>query len=64
MTSTPKDQAGSDQTKLNPGDQAEPGTPGTGENVCPECKGSGRVGATACQTCGGTGTIIEGVGGA
>jgi RecJ-like exonuclease len=64
MTSTPKDQAASDQTKLNPGDQAEPGTPGAGENVCPECKGSGRVGAAPCQTCGGTGTIIEGIGGA
>ena len=64
MTSTPKDQSGSDQPKLNPGDQAEPGTPGTGENVCPECKGSGRIGVAPCQTCGGTGTVIEGVGGA
>jgi RecJ-like exonuclease len=64
MTSTPKDQTGPDRTKLNPGDQAEPGTPGAGENVCPECKGTGRVGVAACQTCGGTGTIIEGIGGA
>jgi RecJ-like exonuclease len=64
MTNTPRDQAAADQPKLNPGDQAEPGTPGTGENVCPECKGSGRVGATPCQNCGGTGKIVEGVGGA
>ena len=64
MTSTPKDQAGSDQTKLNPGDQAEPGSPGAGENVCPECKGSGRIEAAPCPNCGGTGKIIEGIGGA
>jgi hypothetical protein len=63
MTDTPKDQASSDHTKLNPGDQAEPGTPGAGENVCPECKGSGRIGVTPCPICGGTGTIIEGIGG-
>jgi RecJ-like exonuclease len=52
-----------DDTKLNPGDQAKQGTPGTGENVCPECHGTGRVNAAPCPTCGGTGTIIEGVGG-
>lgn len=64
MSNSPHDQASSDDTKLNPGDQAQPGTPGTGENICPECKGSGRIGATACQNCGGTGKIVEGVGGA
>jgi len=53
-----------DKPKLNPGDHAGPGTPGTGENVCPVCKGSGRVEAQPCQTCGGTGKVIEGVGGA
>lgn len=50
--------------KLNPGDQAAPGTPGTGENICPECNGAGRIGAVVCKICGGTGRIIEGVGGA
>jgi DnaJ-class molecular chaperone len=55
---------GQSQAQINPGDAARPGTPGTGENVCPECKGSGRVGAVACKTCGGTGKIIEGIGGA
>ena len=59
-----KAQTDTDTTKLNPGDQAEPGTPGVGENVCPECKGKGRTGVTSCPTCGGTGVIIEGVGGA
>ena len=51
-------------TKLNPGDQAQPGTPGAAENVCPDCKGSGKVGAQPCQTCGGTGKVITEVGGA
>ena len=49
---------------LNPGDEAAPGTPGTGEAVCPICRGSGRVGAAPCETCGGTGRIVEGIGGA
>lgn len=50
--------------KLNPGDVAPPGTPGTGENTCPECRGSGRTGARECPVCGGTGKITEGLGGA
>lgn len=64
MSNTPQNQGHPDKTKLNPGDEAEPGTPGTGENVCPECKGSGRIGAAPCPNCGGTGVVIEGVGGA
>ncbi len=59
-----KAQTDPDTTKLNPGDQAEPVTPGVGENVCPECKGKGRIGVTSCPSCGGTGVIIEGIGGA
>lgn len=49
--------------KGNPGDDAEPGTPGTGEDVCPVCKGTGKVGQDDCTHCGGTGIVIEGVGG-
>lgn len=50
---------------MNPGDQAPPGTPGTGENLCPDCSGSGKSKDGAkCQTCGGTGKVVEGVGGA
>jgi hypothetical protein len=49
---------------LNPGDEAAPGTPGAAENVCPVCKGSGRFDNRSCGNCGGTGKIIEGVGGA
>ncbi|MFN3433020.1 MAG: hypothetical protein ACK4ZY_01365 [Sphingomonas sp.] len=48
---------------MAPGDQAPAGTPGTGENVCPRCNGSGRIDAGTCPTCDGTGTVIEGIGG-
>jgi DnaJ-class molecular chaperone len=48
----------------NPGDEAAPGTPGTGEDVCPDCHGSGRRDGKPCATCGGTGRVIEGIGGA
>jgi DnaJ-class molecular chaperone len=48
---------------MNPGDEAAAGTPGTGEAMCPDCKGSGRVQDGRCPTCGGTGKVIEGIGG-
>jgi hypothetical protein len=52
---------------LNPGDEAEPGTPGTGEDVCPVCHGSGKLETEGtpqtCANCGGTGVIVEGIGG-
>lgn len=47
-----------------PGDEAPPGKPGTGEDVCPVCKGSGRSGDEPCQNCEGTGRVICGVGSA
>jgi RecJ-like exonuclease len=52
-----------DKPALNPGDLAEPGTPGTGEDVCSECKGSGQIDSAPCPACGGTGKVIEGIGG-
>jgi len=33
-------QGNSGAPKLNPGDEAEPDAPGTGENVCPVCHGT------------------------
>ena len=48
---------------MAPGDQAAPGTPGTGENVCPRCNGSGSVDGAACPVCEGSGIVIEGIGG-
>ena len=50
--------------RLNPGDEAPPGTPGTGEVICPECNGTGSVGVTQCPNCGGTGKVIRAIGGA
>lgn len=49
---------------MNEGDQAPKGTPGTGENICPECGGKGTRDGKSCNNCGGTGKVIEGVGGA
>ena len=49
---------------MNPGDEAPEGTPGTGEDICRECGGSGRAGNAACPSCQGSGTVIVGVGGA
>jgi DnaJ-class molecular chaperone len=48
----------------SPGDEAASGTPGTGEDICPTCKGSGKaINGAACPICGGTGKVIEGIGG-
>jgi RecJ-like exonuclease len=47
-----------------PGDEAAPGTPGTGEIPCPECHGSGRITNRECPTCGGTGKVVRAIGGA
>ena len=48
---------------LNSGDEAARGTPGTGEDICPQCQGSGRTGGSACTNRGGSGKIVRGIGG-
>ena len=49
---------------LNPGDEAEEGTLGSGEEVCPVCGGSGKLASgSVCDNCGGSGHIIQGIGG-
>ena len=53
-----------DRSQLAPGDEARPGTPGTGEDVCPQCHGSGKKAGQRCENCAGTGKIIRGIGGA
>jgi hypothetical protein len=53
-----------DNIDLNPGDEAAPGTPGTGENICAACNGSGKKDSQKCEQCNGTGKVIEGIGGA
>src|SRR5436305_11733293 len=49
---------------IHKGDHAPPGTEGTGEAICAECHGSGRRNGNCCPNCGGTGKVIEGIGGA
>jgi DnaJ-class molecular chaperone len=49
---------------MNPGDEAPAGTPGTGENICPRCHGTGKISGQPCANCGGTGRIVAGIGGA
>jgi RecJ-like exonuclease len=57
--------SGEDPTaKMAPDDEAPKGTPGAGENICPACDGTGKVDSAACETCAGTGVVIEEVGGA
>ena len=46
---------------MAPGDEAPPGTPGTGEDVCPDCRGSGRVDGRECDTCLGRGRVIKAI---
>ncbi|TFW34835.1 hypothetical protein [Massilia horti] len=49
---------------LNPGDEAAPGTPGSGEDICPVCHGTGKLAdGSPCPNCGGTGRICEELGG-
>jgi len=35
-----------------------------GENICPGCDGRGEVDGEQCATCGGSGKVVEPVGGA
>ena len=51
-------------TTMRPGDEAPAGTAGTGEDVCRECGGTGRVDGQTCPACEGTGKVIAGIGGA
>ncbi|MDQ1921734.1 hypothetical protein [Massilia pseudoviolaceinigra] len=49
---------------LNPGDEAEPGTPGAAEDICDACSGKGKLAdGSACAECGGTGRVMRGIGG-
>jgi len=50
--------------ELAPGDEAAPGTVGTGDDTCPVCSGSGKnASGGQCPNCRGTGVITEGIGG-
>jgi hypothetical protein len=46
-------------------DAVSPGSPGSGENICRRCEGSGRIDdGRECPDCGGTGKITAPIGGA
>ena len=49
---------------LRPGDEALAGTPGTGENICRQCSGTGQLQGQPCPACEGTGQVTTGIGGA
>ena len=64
MKSSRQDPRPADRSRPAPGDEAAPGTPGTGGDICPQCKGSGRKDGRRCENCAGTGKVIRGIGGA
>ncbi|HVO89937.1 MAG TPA: hypothetical protein VMV45_15465 [Casimicrobiaceae bacterium] len=49
---------------MSPGDEAPDRTPGTGENICTMCHGTGKVNGARCGNCDGTGRVNVGMGGA
>lgn len=54
-----------DLPDAQPGDEAPPGTQGTGEGVCRACGGAGRnETGESCPACSGTGKVTVGIGGA
>jgi hypothetical protein len=55
---------GSFGSHLKPGDEAPPGATGTGEDICQECSGTGKLkDGSECPSCEGTGRIVQGIGG-
>ncbi len=53
----------SDTEPSKPGDEAQPSTPGTGENLCRHCGGTGKIEDETCSECKGTGKVTTGIGG-
>lgn len=52
-----------DRSDMAAGDELPPEQPPAGENVCPDCEGSGRADGETCATCRGRGYVEEAVGG-
>lgn len=52
-----------DPDDMAPGDEAPPGTEGSGEDVCPRCGGDGTVDGETCPDCAGSGKVVRGIGG-
>ncbi|MES2319105.1 MAG: hypothetical protein V4631_16635 [Pseudomonadota bacterium] len=54
----------SSEPTRHPGDEADPGTTGAGEDICEQCSGSGRLASgVECPACGGSGRVMRGIGG-
>lgn len=49
---------------LAPGQAVPMKTPGSGDNACPRCGGSGKLAAGTCPECQGSGKLTVGIGGA
>lgn len=54
----------SDEQAARPGDEGQPGDAPVGEDLCPDCDGTGTRDGDTCATCAGSGRINEGIGGA
>lgn len=48
--------------KRHSGDEVPEGTPGSADNTCPRCHGSGKLGDVLCSDCDGSGVIHVNVG--
>ncbi|WP_332815439.1 hypothetical protein [Ramlibacter sp.] len=57
-------QASGPTPPMAPGDEAPPGTPSTGEDLCRACGGTGQLNGGPCPECEGTGKVVRGIGGA
>jgi hypothetical protein len=57
-----KSPAPSPETVNKPGDEAAPGSPQSGENLCARCDGSGQLADGPCPVCRGTGKVTVLVG--
>ena len=44
-------------------EEVEPGSPGSGEDTCRACEGTGKVDGEPCPDCDGTGKVTVGIGG-
>jgi len=55
--------AGEQREAMAPGDEAPPGDPSAGENLCRTCNGTGDVDGKSCETCGGSGKVSTAVSG-
>lgn len=48
--------------QMMPGDETEPGSKQSAEDVCPACAGTGKLGRQTCPDCGGSGVVTVIVG--